>query len=830
MSACPSVYRLTNKFMIFLLFTLVRIGIDLGSYYTKSSIASTTDTPEIGMNYQTKRLTPTYIGFRASQGFDYHSESPLTTEEAKKLTPYFGDKALEIMSTKPWLGAGLLPLFLDLNASETSKLSRTLFVNSSAGRVSYSDLLALYMKLYIRCIAHNQQVTSVSVVVPATYSLMQRRLIETAVHGAGYSFLQTVDDVEAVANVYSVEKTNKYVNEPKTVLFVDVGATSIKAYAVNFSILIDEKTKKGRAQATRLSYAINNNNGGAFVTSKLVEKIKQKIGISKTTDAENRRIFEAAERMKLRLTLLKSASAQIEEIDGQDNDIEITRDEFEPLCEDLILNTMDVIKEASEGIEYDDIEIIGGSSRIPILQTRLQEELNITALGHSLNADEVLATGCGYSAQFYAGLSKYQRTIIIEKAPLMPANLYFDNQSLPICNETDCQEIIPINLTSNTFSVHVPSSKLRAGLITNFYSYKIDRLTNLTLHIRFRHPPIEVLSGKECNGSICTYMPIHPTRPLFAPSPIYITILKEEDTRGRLGKIRNEVEHFALRILDELENNQTIKDFTNSEQRFRINEVAVNVKHWIQNEVEDGDVDEKNFTKKLSELRDIISPVYIRIRENQTMTRSIQLMLTTLRLGYTAMLEWAVNRTYINKSEIDNFNTLMNETQKWFTEILNKTEGPLWEERKLKSTEVDQKSRKIYQEIMRIMAIKPPPKKSVLKSITNSTNGFFNRIKKNKFVKKISNLIFPPKPSVTKGKPATKKPPTKGAAKPKSTIPPKPSSVPKEPEQAPKEPAQNPEEPVKAPNTKAESTPEPIVESAEAKEETTTNKPVKSEL
>ncbi|GKV46086.1 hypothetical protein SLEP1_g53098 [Rubroshorea leprosula] len=81
----------------------------------------------------------------------------------------------------------------------------------------------------------------------------------------------------------------------------------------------------------------------------------------------------------------------------------ITREKFEDLCEDLWEKSLTPVKEVLKysGLEVDDIyavELIGGATRVPKLQVKLQESLGKKELHKHLDADEAIVLGAALHA------------------------------------------------------------------------------------------------------------------------------------------------------------------------------------------------------------------------------------------------------------------------------------------------------------------------------------------------------------------------------------------------------------------------------------------------
>lgn len=685
----------------------IHIGIDLGSELTKSSFSKYSEIPEIGYNYESKRMTPTFVGFRVPRQFDMSKIKNITDEEASLFVPSFGEKAVSVLQNKHGIGAGYLPLFIDMNDAEKTKQDKIFLLDSSL-QMDFPDLLTTYLKMYIECIANGNNVDSITLTVPAYYTLTQRRMLSMAVRNAGYKYLDAIDDIDAVINTYSLEKTNKFVNKPLTVLFVDIGATTIKSYVVQFEINQNNPDNKNKAFARKLSYEFKRENGGAYLTLKIKDLIKEKLNLENLSIIDERKIFDAAERLKKRLTVLKTTSVFIEEINGEDRSVTVTRDELNNLAQSLIQDLIDVTKKAINCFKIDEFELLGGCSRVPILIDSLKEFLNVSFLGHSLS-DEALASGAVYYSQFRQAISRYKP--IQTQTNISIYNIYgkYDNHVYTLCQVNgNCIDELKIDGKENsTFTIYYDNNTYLNTLNSKSYSYIIDNNKNNSLIFKFSKAPFDILYAKTCeNITSCKYTSFIPFKlPEFIPSSRYHVIIDSENKRKKMGELRSKLEQFAHQIIEEVKTNQTVQDFTNENQRATILNVAENVEKWIYE-----NNNEQNLTNKFAELRNVIIPVYNRINTNRTLITSISYLVKSLQIcRYAAFSEIPANRTYINQTDVIKFSTKINETERRLFSIVKQIEHtPLWEDINISSNEIILMEESLRKEYIKIMSIKPP--------------------------------------------------------------------------------------------------------------------------
>ena len=355
------------------------IAVDIGSFYTKSSIFNSTLSPKISENLESKRLTPSFVAFRIRKGMDTTKTTPLEPEEVEEAIPSIGNKALSLMELRPFMGSGYFPYFCDLKEEKSKEFSEKVITNSSITRFSYEDTFALYMQLYASSVISERDSKQVGLIVPSTWTIRQRKIAENAIRNAKLKFTGIVDDDEAVFTYYAVERIRHFHTKPHTVLFVDVGASSIKSYAARFSLVRNEKTPTANVNVTKLSYSISNEEGGSFVTSRIMNHFIEKLNLKDLSDSEKRRLFSSCEKIKTALSLpnVQTTQQYVEDIDGKDElRLVMTKKEMTPLVDPLLKQLKEVVTESTKDLEIDNIQIIGGSTRLPGIINTLQETLN----------------------------------------------------------------------------------------------------------------------------------------------------------------------------------------------------------------------------------------------------------------------------------------------------------------------------------------------------------------------------------------------------------------------------------------------------------------------
>ncbi|KAH8303100.1 hypothetical protein KR044_000951, partial [Drosophila immigrans] len=127
-------------------------------------------------------------------------------------------------------------------------------------------------------------------------------------------------------------------------------------------------------------------------------------------------------------TLSSSSEASIEIdalFEGHDFYTKISRARFEELCGDLFRNTLQPVEKALNDAKMDknqihDIVLVGGSTRIPKVQSLLQNFFCGKSLNLSINPDEAVAYGAAIQAAILSGdeSSQIKDVLLVDVAPL----------------------------------------------------------------------------------------------------------------------------------------------------------------------------------------------------------------------------------------------------------------------------------------------------------------------------------------------------------------------------------------------------------------------------
>lgn len=299
-------------------------------------------------------------------------------------------------------------------------------------RFTNTQLIAMYLSKIKQTTAAEIKlpVSDLVMSVPAWFTDVQRRALIDAADIAGLNILRLMNDTTAAALGWGITKLDLPAPEepPKRVAFVDIGHSNYTVSIVDF--------KKGELAVRATAY--DRHFGGRDFDKAIVNHLqkeflgKYKVDIF-THPRALARTAAAAEKCKKILSANQQAPVNVESLM---NDIDasamITRQEFEAMVEPLLNRATVPLKQALEDArlskeDIDQIEIIGGGSRVPALKERIQAFFG-KPLSFTLNQDEAIARGCAFSC---AILSPVFRVRDFTVQDIMPYPVEFTWEKAP---------------------------------------------------------------------------------------------------------------------------------------------------------------------------------------------------------------------------------------------------------------------------------------------------------------------------------------------------------------------------------------------------------------
>ncbi|PSN45999.1 Heat shock protein 68 [Blattella germanica] len=257
------------------------------------------------------------------------------------------------------------------------------------------------------------------ITVPAYFNDSQRQATKDAGAIAGLNVLRIINEPTAAALAYGLDKNLK---GERNVLIFDLGGGTF-----DVSILTIDEGSLFEVRAT----AGDTHLGGEDFDNRLVSHLADEFKRKYKKDVRGnpralRRLRTAAERAKRTLSSSTEASIEIDALlEGIDFYSKVSRARFEELCADLFRSTLHPVEKALNDAKMDksaihDVVLVGGSTRIPKIQSLLQNYFCGKQLNLSINPDEAVAYGAAVQAAILSGdtSSQIQDVLLVDVTPL----------------------------------------------------------------------------------------------------------------------------------------------------------------------------------------------------------------------------------------------------------------------------------------------------------------------------------------------------------------------------------------------------------------------------
>ena len=388
------------------------IGIDLGT--TNSCVAVMEgNEPTVIINNEGQRTTPSVVAF--TDGGERKIGSP-----AKRQAITNPNKT--IFSIKRFMGEKYSQVSADI-ARVPYKVVKgdndTPRVDIDGRLYSPQEISAMILQKMKKTAEEylGQEVTEAVITVPAYFSDSQRQATKEAGKIAGLEVKRIINEPTAAALAYGLDKMNK---DMKVAVY-DLGGGT-------FDISIMEL---GDGVFEVLSTNGDTHLGGDDFDQVIIDWLAAEFaaensGIDLKKDPMAlQRLKEAAEKAKIELSSQTSTEINlpyIMPVDGVPRHLvkTLTRAKFEMLADNLIQRTVEPCRKALQdaGISASDIDeilLVGGSTRIPAIQTVVEKFFGKTP-NKSVNPDEVVAMGAAIQGGVLAGDVK--DVLLLDVTPL----------------------------------------------------------------------------------------------------------------------------------------------------------------------------------------------------------------------------------------------------------------------------------------------------------------------------------------------------------------------------------------------------------------------------
>ena len=243
-----------------------------------------------------------------------------------------------------------------------------------------------------------EKVSHAVVTVPASFNDGQRQATKDAATIAGLSVLSLIDEPVAAAIAYGFDKTEETV--PRSVLIYDLGGGTCDA---SLPTIGDGKFE---VKATAGDAHLGGEDLDARIVQFCVRDFKRKNSGKDLAGNHSalRRLRTQCERAKRTLSSSTRATIEIDNLlDNIDYSCHLSRASFEELNRDYFRSSLALVEVCLQcgGIDklnVHDVVLVGGSTRIPLVQLKLQDLFYDKAPCKSIDPDEAVAFGAAVQA------------------------------------------------------------------------------------------------------------------------------------------------------------------------------------------------------------------------------------------------------------------------------------------------------------------------------------------------------------------------------------------------------------------------------------------------
>jgi molecular chaperone DnaK len=387
------------------------VGIDLG---TTNSVIATVEggQPTVVPNAEGQRTTPSVVAF---------------TPDGERLVGQLARRQAilnpkgTIYSAKRFIGRRYAEVHSELNAVSFDVVpGPDDAVRFKIGEKLYApeEISALVLRKLAEDAGKylGERVSEAVITVPAYFNDAQRQATKDAGRIAGLEVLRIINEPTAAALAYGLDK-----KQNETVLVFDLGGGTFDVSILDVGDGVVE------VRSTAGDTHLGGDDFDRRIVDHLADEFRSTDGIDLRQDPQAlQRLFEAAEKAKVELSSVTRTQINLPFVTADANgpkhlNTTLMRSTFEEITRDLIERTMGPVQQAMSDAkltadDLDEVILVGGSTRIPAVQSLVRRLTGGKDPNMTVNPDEVVALGAAVQAAVIKG--EVKDVLLLDVIPL----------------------------------------------------------------------------------------------------------------------------------------------------------------------------------------------------------------------------------------------------------------------------------------------------------------------------------------------------------------------------------------------------------------------------
>ncbi|HMU93524.1 MAG TPA: molecular chaperone DnaK [Anaerolineales bacterium] len=261
-----------------------------------------------------------------------------------------------------------------------------------------------------------EPVTQAVITVPAYFNDSQRQATKDAGKIAGLEVLRIINEPTASALAYGLDKKKN-----ETILVFDLGGGTFDVSILEVGEGVIE------VKATNGDTHLGGDDWDQKITNWAADEFKKDQGIDLRQDRQAlQRLREAAEKAKIELSTMMETEINLPYITADASgpkhmQLKLSRAKFEQMTEDLLQRCRKpfeaALKDAGmDAGKLDEVVLVGGSSRMPMVQDLVRKLTNGKDPNKGVNPDEVVAIGAAIQGGVLGG--EVKDILLLDVTPL----------------------------------------------------------------------------------------------------------------------------------------------------------------------------------------------------------------------------------------------------------------------------------------------------------------------------------------------------------------------------------------------------------------------------